>query len=104
MLEVLTKYLASKIPLYRELDPTPLIVDSLMDGGLFTNKGGVLGLSKISENLWEVLFFAADSKDDRKELVRQAGEKLGKISIKFFRPKHKDREIVHTFNFWVRLA
>ena len=103
MLEAISKYLASKIPLYKTIDPIPMISDSLMDGGLFTKGDGVLGLSKIDEALWEVMFFATDSKETRKLLIREAAEKLGNISIKFFRPKHGNRETIYDFNYWMRL-
>jgi hypothetical protein len=104
MLEAISKYLASKIPLYKEVDAKALVADSLMDGGLFTQADGVLGLSKIDESLWEVLFFATDSKETRKLLIREAAEKLGNISIKFFRPKHGNRETIYDFNYWMRLT
>jgi hypothetical protein len=104
MLEAISKYLASKIPMYKEVDSKALVVDSLMSGGLFTKEDGVLGLSKIEEGLWEVLFFAAESKEARKSLIREAAKKLGKISIMFYRPKHEGREKTYSYKYWMRLA
>lgn len=104
MLEAISKYLASKIPMYKEVDPKPLVVDSIMNGGLFTQEDGVLGLSKIEEGLWEVLFFATDNTEARKSLIREAAKKLGKISIMFYRPKNNNSEKTYSYKYWMRLA
>lgn len=104
MLEAISKYLASKIPMYKEVDPKDLVINSLMSGGLFTQEDGVLGLSKIEDNLWEVLFFAADNKEARKSLIHEAAKKLGKISIMFYRPKNNNSEKTYSYKYWMRLA
>jgi probable addiction module antidote protein len=80
MLSAISKYLSEKIPLYREVDPKPLVIEALMNNGLFTNENGVLGLSKLSEGYWEVLFFAADDREARKNLIQMAAKALGDIA------------------------
>jgi hypothetical protein len=104
MLSAISKYLSEKIPLYREVDPKPLVIEALMNNGLFTNENGVLGLSKLSEGYWEVLFFAADDREARKNLIQMAAKALGDISITFNRPKNNDTEKTFGPAFWRRLA
>ena len=104
MLSAISKYLSEKIPLYKEVDPKSLVIEALMNEGLFTNENGVLGLAKLKDNLWEVLFFAADDKVARKNLIQVAAEKLGQISITFYRPKHSDQNKTFGPSFWMRLA
>jgi len=104
MLAAISKYLSEKIPLYKKVDPEPLVINAIMNEGLFTNLHGVLGMSKLKDGLWEVLFFAADNTDARKSLIREAAEKLGQISITFYRPKHSNKNKTFGPEFWMRLA
>ena len=104
MANVISEYLARFIQPYAGLSVVEMVEEASSYGALFVARNGVLGLKPFGQDRWEVLFFVAESKDTRKSLIRKAAKVLGRISIVFFRPKHKDRSRAYGPELWEKLA
>ena len=103
MAELISEYLSRFIEPYSEISVADLVKEAHSHGALFVAGDGVLGLKPIKSDLWEVLFFVSESKETRKNLIRKASEKLGKISVTFLRCKHNDRSRTYSPRFWEKL-
>jgi len=104
MANVISEYLSRFIGAYRGISVADLVREAHNYGALFVEKDGVLGLKPFNANTWEVLFFVAESRGTRKSLIRKAADKLGQISVTFFRFKHNDKSRTYGPKLWERLA
>lgn len=104
MANLISEYLSRFITPYKGLSVADMVGEAHAYGALFVTEDGVLGLKPFNANTWEVLFFVAESKATRKNLIRQAAEALGKISVTFSRWKHNDRSRTYGPELWMKLA
>lgn len=101
---VFSKYLKEKIPSYANKDISPIVAKACACGGFFTAKEAILGMAPRTNDVWEVLFFAANDKEGRKQVMREAIEKLNPKKVFYTRTKHSGREYVRGPEYWERLV
>ena len=104
IISVFSKFLKEKIPSYANKDISALVAESLACGGFFTAKEAILGMAPRSNDVWEVLFLAANDKEGRKQVMREAIEKLNPKQVVYTRTKHNGREYVRGPAYWERLV
>ena len=102
-IKVFSEYLKAKICSYRGKDLTTLVKVAVQNGGLFTAHKAILGMAPKTEGVWEVLFLAADNKEGRKQVMRDAIKKLNPKLVVYTRSKHNGREYVRGPEYWERL-
>lgn len=101
---VFSAFLKGKIPSYANKDIKPIVAKACACGGFFTAKEAVLGMAPRSNGVWEVLFLAANDKEGRKQVMREAIEKLNPKKVVYTRTKHNCREYVRGPEYWGRLV
>lgn len=104
MANLISEYISRFITPYKGLSVAEMVKEAHDYGALFVAQDGVLGLKPFGKDIWEVLFFVAESKETRKSLIRKAADALGKISITFSRWKHNDRSRAYGPRLWEKLA
>jgi hypothetical protein len=104
MANLISEYISRFITPYKGLSISEMVKEAHNYGGLFLSKDGALGLKPFNAKSWEVMFFVAETKEARKELIQKASKALGKISITFVRWKYNDRSRTYSPKFWERLA
>lgn len=102
-LKVFSDYLRKKIPSYSNKDLTSLLVSAQSCGGLFTAPGAILGMVPRSAGLWEILFLAAETKEGRKSVFRDAIKKHNPKKVFYTRSKHNNKVYVRGSEYWERL-
>lgn len=103
MANVISEYITRFNKPYEGLSLADMVKEAYSHRALFVEPDGVLGLKPENDGVWNVLFFVTESKETRKKLVQRAAEQLGKISIRFIRWKHGNRERAYPAKFWERL-
>jgi len=104
IVSVFSSFLKEKIPSYANKDISKLVTKSLACGGFFTAKEAILGMAPRSNDVREVLFLAANNKEGRKQVMREAIEKLNPKQVVYTRTKHNGREFVRGPAYWERLV
>lgn len=102
-LEIFSAFLKNKIPSYANKDLAKLILAAHAAGGFFTAPGAILGMTPKNKEAWEVLFFAANDRKGRNQVMRDAIDKLSPKKVVFTRSKHSGREYVRGPEYWERL-
>jgi len=102
-LKIFEEYLKRKIPSYASKKLECLIGAAIAAESFFTAHGAILGMAPKTEGVWEVLFLAADNKEGRKQVMRDAIKKLNPKLVVYPRSKHNGREYVRGPEYWERL-
>lgn len=104
ILAVFSGFLKEKIPSYANKDINHIVARSLACGGFFTAKEAILGMAPRNNDVWEVLFLAANDKEGRKQVIREMLDKLNPKQLVYTRTKHNGREYVRGPEYWERLV
>jgi hypothetical protein len=94
-------YLKKRLPLMTESD----IEDTYRQAEqVYEREDGALGVTRIKNYFWRVVFFAADSKKTRNELIRQALQEHPECQVFVYeRMKHDNKPFYHAIPYLKRL-
>lgn len=100
-MDSLPEFLASRIPNYSKKDAEFAV--SQCDH-IYHRQDGAIGLKEKAKGVLEILFFAADSKETKRELVEEGDKKHKPEIICYHRPKYSDKAYTHGRKFWEKLC